>query len=277
MTSKHDSHKYFPFLIIMILCFANPVMGLEIKRGEAIQGGLVLIETTPGSTLTANGTPVMVNGKGLAVIGFHRDETDDVELIATTPAGSVSTLTLSPQQRQYKEQRIDGLPGKMVTPPEDVLARIRKDREVVIAARAHATSLDAFADEMIWPVEGIITGVYGSRRILNGEPRAPHYGIDIAASTGTPVQAPADGIIRMVEDLYFTGWTIILDHGHGLSSTFLHLDTTAVAVGQTVKSGEIIATVGSSGRSTGPHLDWRVNLFERRLDPMLIAGPMPGQ
>ena len=130
---------------------------------------------------------------------------------------------------------------------------------------------------MHWPVEGIITGVYGSRRILNGEPRAPHYGIDIAAKTGTPVKAPADGIIRMVENLYFTGWTIILDHGHGLSSTFLHLDTTEARLGQKVAAGQVIATVGSSGRSTGPHLDWRINLFERRLDPMLIAGAPPKQ
>ena len=110
-------------------------------------------------------------------------------------------------------------------------------------------------------MKGIVTGVYGSRRILNGEPRAPHYGIDIAAAKGTPVTAPADGIIRMVEDLYFTGWTIILDHGHGLSSTFLHLDTTSVRQGEMVAAGQVIATVGSSGRSTGPHLDWRINLF----------------
>ena len=122
---------------------------------------------------------------------------------------------------------------------------------------------------------GIITGVYGSRRILNGQPRAPHYGIDIAAPKGTPVIAPQDGIITMVDDLYFTGWTIIMDHGHGLSSTFLHLDQTAVEEGQTVKRGEALGTVGSSGRSTGPHLDWRINLFEKRLDPMLVAGPMP--
>ena len=111
--------------------------------------------------------------------------------------------------------------------------------------------------------------------MLNGEPRAPHYGIDIAAPKGTPVKAPADGIIRMADDLYFTGWTIILDHGHGMSSTFLHLETTAAEVGDSVSQGQVIGTVGSTGRSTGPHLDWRINVFGKRLDPMLIAGPMP--
>ena len=260
---------------LMIGVLAQPVFGLEIRRGEAVQGGLVLLQAVPGATLTADGDLLMVSAAGLAVVGFHRDDTAAVEVIATAPDGSIETLTLTPQIREYQEQRIDGLPKKMVTPPEDVLARITSDREMVIQARSHATALDAFAGDITWPVKGIVTGVYGSRRILNGEPRAPHYGIDIAAAKGTPVTAPADGIIRMVEDLYFTGWTIILDHGHGLSSTFLHLDTTSVRQGEMVAAGQVIATVGSSGRSTGPHLDWRINLFGKRLDPMLIAGPMP--
>ena len=260
---------------LMTVVLAQPVFGLEIRRGEAVQGGLVLLQAVPGATLTADGDLLMVSAAGLAVVGFHRDDTAAVEVIATAPDGSIETLTLTPQIREYQEQRIDGLPKKMVTPPEDVLARITSDREMVIQARSHATALDAFAGDITWPVKGIVTGVYGSRRILNGEPRAPHYGIDIAAAKGTPVTAPADGIIRMVEDLYFTGWTIILDHGHGLSSTFLHLDTTSVRQGEMVAAGQVIATVGSSGRSTGPHLDWRINLFGKRLDPMLIAGPMP--
>ena len=272
--------KLFMAVISMLVplmtgVLAQPVFGLEIRRGEAVQGGLVLLQAVPGATLTADGDLLMVSAAGLAVVGFHRDDTAAVEVIATAPDGSIETLTLTPQIREYQEQRIDGLPKKMVTPPEDVLARITSDREMVIQARSHATALDAFAGDITWPVKGIVTGVYGSRRILNGEPRAPHYGIDIAAAKGTPVTAPADGIIRMVEDLYFTGWTIILDHGHGLSSTFLHLDTTSVRQGEMVAAGQVIATVGSSGRSTGPHLDWRINLFGKRLDPMLIAGPMP--
>ena len=272
--------KLFMAVISMLVplmtgVLAQPVFGLEIRRGEAVQGGLVLLQAVPGATLTADGDLLMVSAAGLAVVGFHRDDTAAVEVIATAPDGSIETLTLTPQIREYQEQRIDGLPKKMVTPPEAVLARITSDREMVIQARSHATALDAFAGDITWPVKGIVTGVYGSRRILNGEPRAPHYGIDIAAAKGTPVTAPADGIIRMVEDLYFTGWTIILDHGHGLSSTFLHLDTTSVRQGEMVAAGQVIATVGSSGRSTGPHLDWRINLFGKRLDPMLIAGPMP--
>ena len=127
-----------------------------------------------------------------------------------------------------------------------------------------------------WPIKGRISGVYGSQRILNGEPRRPHFGIDIAAPTGTKVGAPADGVVTMVHpDMFFSGGTMIVDHGHGLSSAFLHLSRILVEKGDRVVQGQTIAEVGSTGRSTGPHLDWRINLFDRRLDPSLLVGPMP--
>ena len=235
----------------------------------------MLLRLDPGSSLSADGVPVMVSPEGLAVAGFHRDERNSLLLEATTPDGTVRTLRLTPRQRQYGEQRIDGLPPRMVTPPQEVLDRIERDREKVRQARNLASAISGFSQPMDWPVRGVVTGVYGTRRILNGEPRAPHYGIDIAAPRGTPVIAPADGTVRLVDDLYFTGWTVILDHGHGLSSTFLHLDEIRAVEGQRVAMGDVLATVGSSGRSTGPHLDWRINLFGKRLDPMLLAGPMP--
>lgn len=262
-------------LALTMLFFGWSAQALETVKGEAIQGGLLLLKTRPDHVLTIQGEPLMVTPEGYAVIGFHRDEDAPITIREMAPDGHWQDHVFAPKIREYPEQRIDGLPQKMVTPPDDVLARIGRDRDVVTKARAHATPISAFSTSFIWPVQGIITGVYGSRRILNGEPRAPHYGIDIAASKGTPVKAPADGIIRMAEDLYFTGWTIILDHGHGLSSTFLHLDTIDVPLGATIRQGEVIGTVGSSGRSTGAHLDWRVNLFSKRLDPMLMVGPMP--
>lgn len=261
------------FLIAMVCVM--PAQALELVRGEIKQGGMILLKTDPGYQLTAEGEPLMVSPDGFAVIGFHRDEENAITIREIAPDGTAENHVFTPAIREYIEQRIDGLPQTMVTPPADVLARIARDRDVVKKARAFATPISAFATSFIWPVRGIITGVYGSRRILNGEPRAPHYGIDIAASKGTPVLAPADGVIRMADDLYFTGWTIILDHGHGVSSTFLHLDTISAPLGTAVKQGDVIGTVGSSGRSTGAHLDWRVNLFEKRLDPMLVAGPMP--
>jgi murein DD-endopeptidase MepM/ murein hydrolase activator NlpD len=270
--------KHFSFILltaVIVLGVLNPATALEIIKGKPIQGGMMLIKTEAGHRITLNGTSLMVSQNGDAVIGFHRDETAPITLTSFDDDDPVASLTITPEKRRYEEQRIDGLPPKLVTPPEDVLARIKRDRDVVAAARAHGTAITAFLGDFDWPTQGIITGVYGSRRILNDQPRAPHYGIDIAAPIGTEVIAPQAGIIRMVDDLYYTGWTIILDHGHGVSSTLLHLDTTSVDVGATIEKGQVIGTVGSTGRSTGPHLDWRINWFNKRLDPALLAGPMP--
>ena len=271
----HFIQRTIMIAIMVITTLPWHANAIEVVRGKPIQGGMVIVKTAPGFSMTADGEPLMVTKDGFAVIGFHRDDTDKIVLESFSNGAPAKSLSIIPDQRHYKEQRINGLPKKMVTPPEDVLARIKRDRDVVGKARMHKTTIPAFLDAFDWPVHGIITGVYGSRRILNNEPRAPHYGIDIAAPTGTSVMAPQSGVIRMVEDLYYTGWTIIIDHGHGISSTFLHLDKTTVNVGDTIQKGDVIGTVGSTGRSTGPHLDWRVNWFSKRLDPSLLVGPMP--
>ena len=219
------------FLIALLYPMASAqsdTNAIEILKGQAIQGGLILIKTAPGSRLTLDDTPLMATQDGIAVIGFHRDDTAPVMVVATAPNGSVTRRQFTPQPRIYEEQRIEGLPPKMVTPPDEVVSRIKRDREMVVMARSAATPIAHFTGDFAWPAQGIITGVYGSRRILNGKPRSPHYGIDIAAPKGSPVIAPQGGIIRMVADLYFTGWTVIIDHGHGVSSTFLHLENTAV-------------------------------------------------
>ena len=163
----------------------------------------------------------------------------------------------------------------MVTPPKEVLDRIKADGKKVREARVIPAPAGDFWQGFDWPALGRISGVFGSQRILNGKPRAPHYGIDIAAPTGTPVLAPASGTITLAYDLYFSGLTVILNHGLGVNSTFLHLDDMAVKVGDVIERGELIGTLGSTGRSTGPHLDWRIDWQGRRLDAALIAGPMP--
>ena len=163
----------------------------------------------------------------------------------------------------------------MVTPPEDVIERIKRDANAVREARTRIAPLGDFVDGFDWPVSGRISGVFGSQRILNGKPRAPHYGIDIAAPKGTAVLAPASGRVTLVMDLYYSGWTILVAHGLGLNSSFLHLDQVAVSTGEQVARGALLGWVGSSGRSTGPHLDWRLDWQGRRLDAALIAGPMP--
>jgi murein DD-endopeptidase MepM/ murein hydrolase activator NlpD len=187
------------------------------------------------------------------LLGFSRDAPATSELRIEGPDGSVTRETLAVAERDYRIQRIDGLPPSKVNPrkPEEI-ARIRKDSADVGRARARDDDRQDWGQGFIWPVQGPITGVYGSQRVLNGEPRRPHFGIDIAAPTGTPVYAPAGGIVTLVvPDMFFSGGTMIIDHGHKLSSTFLHLHKMHVAVGDRVEQGDLVAEVGATGRVTG--------------------------
>ena len=178
--------------------------------------------------------------------------------------------------RRYETQRIDGLPDRMVTPGAEALKRIRRENSRIAAVRRLDTDRPHYRTGFVWPVVGTVTGVYGSRRILNGEPRRPHYGIDIAADAGTPVRSPADGVVALAaDDLYFTGGTVMIDHGFGVTTVLSHLDSVDVGAGRTVRQGDVVGAVGATGRVTGPHLDWRVNWFDARLDPALLVPPMP--
>ena len=251
----------------------DPVDGIEWRAGTAIEGGLVLAKAEAGVQLFIDDRPLPQDRDGHTIIGFHRDSDTPVRLTVRHSDGRQSSVTLTVAQRDYAVQRIDGLKRDHVTPPQDVLDRISADSAAVRAARATTdagTGASDFMNGFDMPVEGTITGVYGSQRILNGAPRQPHYGIDIAAPRGTPVLAPAAGRITLVRDLYFSGWTILMTHGLGLNSAFLHLDSVTVREGETVPRGGVIGTVGSTGRSTGPHLDWRLDWQGRRLDAALV-------
>ena len=250
--------------------------GMRLE-GQSSQGGLLRGRVAPGSAVTLDGAPVRVSEEGWFLVGFGRDAPPEAVLTATFPDGRRERRVLRIEPREYRIQRIDGLPPGKVTPrSEEELARIRAEVAMVKKARLVDDPRTDFLDGFRWPVKGRITGVYGSQRILNGQPRRPHYGIDIAVPTGTKVLAPAAGVVTLAHpDMFFSGGTLILDHGHGLSSAFLHLSRILVEVGERVAQGRPIAEVGSTGRSTGPHLDWRINLFDRRIDPMPLAGPMP--
>ena len=252
---------------------AEPGIRLD---GPRVQGGLVRGRVAPGSVVEFEGERVRVSRDGWFLIGFGRDAPPKAVLSVVFPDGRRQRYGLAVKPREYRIQRIDGLPPSKVTPSKKDLVRIRREVALVKRAREVDDLRTDFLGGFRWPVKGIISGVYGSQRILNGEPRRPHYGIDIAAPKGTKVVAPAAGVVTLVHpDMYFSGGTMIVDHGHGLSSAFLHLSRILVKKGQRVKQGQPIAEVGSTGRSTGPHLDWRINLFGRRLDAALLVGPMP--
>ena len=254
--------------------YAAEINGATVLRGDAIEGGLVMARTGAGNVVTLDDAVIPTTADGMFIIGFHRDSDQPVTIKITKPDGTTKLTELTPKQRDYHIQRIDGLQKNMVTPPDSVITRIKSDQAAVAAARQLMATTGDFWQGFDWPVTGRISGVFGSQRILNGKPRQPHYGIDIAAPRGTPVQAPASGLVTLVKDLYFSGWTVIINHGLGLNSSFLHLDHVVINIGDSVSRGDMIGTVGSTGRSTGPHLDWRLDWQGRRIDASLVAGPM---
>lgn len=253
------------------LAISWPAFALELQ-GNPAQGGLLFGDAEPGSQVWLNNQPVRVTGDGRFVLGFGREAEAKQQLRVVTPEGKNQVRELTLARRDYDIQRINGVPSRTVTPSEDHLDRIRREAAKVRDVRATDSDLTGFLQQFIWPAQGRISGVYGSQRVYNGEPRSPHYGIDIAAPKGSPVIAPAAGIVTMAEpDLFYSGGTLIIDHGYGVSSTFLHLDGFDVEPGQRVEQGEAVARVGSTGRSTGPHLDWRINWYDVRVDPATVA------
>ena len=266
-------------LLALLVLFALPVgaqAAISWQPQKLMQGQLVRGEGAQGCKVALDGQALQVDQSGRFVFGFGRDHKPSATLSAECTGQAPQSWKLSIQQREYRIQRIDGLPPSKVTPNQEALKRIRKEVAAAKAARKHRDiRADVFQD-FVWPATGPISGVYGSQRILNGEPRRPHFGIDIARPTGTPFVAPAAGIVRLVhEDMYFSGGTLILDHGHGVTSAFLHLHKAAVKEGQRVEQGELLGEIGATGRVTGPHLDWRMNWRKQRVDPELLVPPMP--
>jgi len=260
-----DSKIIKYILIIFLLNFK--VLAVEFD-GKFIQGHFIIGKTDPGIKVKIDKKQVKVSKDGYFAFGLGRDRKYDV-VITIEKDGVKEKITKRVQKRKYNIQKIDGLEEKKVTPPEEVYERIKKENKLIAEARAVDSDLDFFKDKFIIPVDdSIITGVYGSQRILNGKPKWPHYGLDFAQKEGTPVKAMLDGTVTLAQsDLYYTGGTLIFDHGHGISTLYMHMQKILVEKGQKVKQGEVIGMVGSTGRATGPHLDIRLNWFDTRLDP----------
>ena len=239
--------------------------------GEIQQGGLVVGKTSADNIVTLNDKPLSVSEKGDYVFGFSRDDKASYQLVITKPDGSKITRALTPSKREYKLQRIEGIKKSIMQPNPKAIARSQQDSKQIKIARKISSDITSFANGFIPPIKGKITGVYGSQRIYNGVPKRPHFGLDYAGNIGDPVKAPASGkILLWVPDMFYSGGTLIIDHGHGVSSTMLHLSKSYVKKGDIVNQGDVIAAVGNSGRVTGPHLDWRINWFDVKIDPALV-------
>lgn len=246
--------------------------------GSLTQGGLIRGKTLPNSRIMLEGNSVRITPNGEFVFGFGRDEKKAIELTIKLPSGKVLTKTLNVAPRDYKLQKVNGVPQKTVSPPKKALKRIKKETLLVKEARKTYSDATDFLGPFQWPLIGPITGVYGSQRIYNGVPKRPHYGLDIAAPVDTLVRAPTNATVTLAhQNMYYSGGTLIMDHGYGVSSTFIHLNEVLVSVGDKIKQGDVVAKVGSKGRSTGPHLDWRINWYGVRLDPALIMPAMPAE
>ncbi len=275
--------KYlFPLFAIAILlpqaAWADSDRTLTLD-GNFIQGGLVVGRVDPKATVEFDGRKLRVSPNGEFLFGFGRDAPPKAKLTVRMPDGYVHMQEIDVEQREYKVQRIDGLPPKKVTPPADpeLLARLKEERRKTAAARKLDLPESWFQSGWSWPAEGRISGVFGSQRILNGTPKNPHSGVDVAAPEGDPIVAPADGEVVLAEpDMYFNGNMVFIDHGHGLKTAYLHMSRIDVQVGQKVKRGEQIGAIGQTGRVTGPHLHWMMYWFDVKLDPAWVVPERPG-
>ena len=264
-----DSKIVIRLFFIAIIFTTTQLNAIEF-RGKFIQGHYIIGITDPSTKIIIDKKNVRVSKDGYFVFGIDRDRKFDL-VITKIKNNKKEKITKKILKRKYNIQKIDGLDEKKVTPPESVYKRIKDENNKIGEARSIDPDLPFVKKRFIMPVEGIISGVYGSQRILNGKPKWPHYGIDIAAKQGTMIKSSGSGTVTMAEDdLYYTGGTIIMDHGHGISTIYSHLHSVMVSVGDQINQGDIIGTVGSTGRSTGPHLDFRVNWFQTRLDPMSL-------
>ena len=240
-------------------------------RGRVEQGALLIGSVAPGTRVQLDGRAVRTTAAGVFAIGFDRDAKTEARLLLTAADGRRREEVLQVRQRTYAIQNVTGVPQRTVEPPPEQLERIRREQKLVEQARAVDSDREDFTAAFEWPLQGPISGVYGSQRIYNGKPGRPHFGVDVAAPVGTPVRAPAAAMVTLAEpDLFFSGGTLIMDHGYGVSSTFMHLSRVLVKSGEQVKAGQVVAEVGATGRASGPHLDWRINWFGVRLDPELL-------
>mgnify|MGYP001587179170 CR=1 FL=1 len=262
--------------LLSTLTFATQA---EIQlSGELKQGGLIVGKTQADNTVMLNDRVLPVSNKGDYVFAFSRDDKKKYQLKIISPDGSIEKKSLVPAKREYKISRVEGIKKSIMNPNKKANLRAKKDREMMIAVRKISSDLTDFSQGFVAPRQARITGVYGSQRFYNGIAKNPHYGVDYAGAIGSEVKAPASGkVLLWVPDMFYSGGTLVIDHGHGITSNFLHLSDSLVSVGDEVMQGQVIARVGNSGRVTGPHLDWRMNWHKVRFDPQLAMKVIPLQ
>jgi hypothetical protein len=264
-------------LIALLLFISSPAFAFDVTlTGRSEQGGLMVGTAPPGSKITFNKRTVPTAFDGRFVFGIERDAPGSVDLIVTGPDGTTEKRQLAIAPRDWKIEKVDGVPQKLVTPDPETAAKIAAENKLMAAARAKLELTPFFAGGLIRPAEGRISGVFGSQRVLNGKPMAPHSGLDIAGPIGTPVLAAADGVVALqMANMIMTGNTVVLNHGFGLQTVYIHMSAIHVTDGQRVRQGAVIGEIGMTGRANGPHLHFGVTWFDTRLDPETVLAVLP--
>ena len=277
MNSIVNLLKRISFIVPITFFYSLDAYAVTFE-GEFKQGGLLIGQVQEGQTVIYQGKTLNLTINNQFLLGLGRNAPTTTSITINSKDKEPETITLKIAARQYNIQKIEGVPAKTVSPLASDLQRIKQDASMVRESRKLVSNKQDFLKGFIKPANGPVTGVYGSQRFYNGVPKSPHYGIDYAAPIGTPVIAPADGVVTFAHnDLFYSGGTLIIDHGHGLSSTFLHLSEILVKPDQQITLGMEIAKIGATGRATGPHLDWRMNWLDQRIDPDLVLKVLPSQ
>ena len=259
---------------LLALLLSTNVLAFELD-GDFVQGGLLKGHATLTTDIYVSDRKLLRDKSGNFIIGLDRDAKSSLTVVEKV-AGETVEHRFEIKKRDYKLQKIAGISKKIMQPDPEAVARSVKESKLVKQARVRFSDSEGYKADFEWPLIGPITGVFGSQRVYNGVPKRPHYGVDVAAPTGTVANAPAPGVITLAyENMFFSGGTLIIDHGHGLTSSFLHLSKMLVQLGDRVEAGQAVAEVGATGRVTGPHLDWRMNWYNSKIDPQLLVGEMP--
>ena len=261
------------FALLLMISGAAHALSLDVPQ-TVTQGDMITgFVTPPTATVTLNDTPLHVGQDGRILFGVARDEQGPLRLTVTLNTKTIAqTLRVTP--RSWSIQTIAGLPKKFVTPNPQQQARIKADQAKIKTTRTAPITNDFLAAEgFTKPAAGPISGIFGSQRILNGIPKAPHYGLDIAGPVGTPVVAPAAGVVALVDpDMFLTGKTVMMDHGAGVYSVFIHMNDISVKAGDTLQAGSPLGTIGATGRVSGPHLHWGMTVAGTPVDPARVLG-----
>ena len=268
-------HRICSVALVVLLAVQEPASALLVS-GRIEQGGIVFGTVDKNATVILDNRQLSVSDRGRFVFGLDRDAKSTATVLVRYPDGQEVTEVLSVKQREWKIEYVDGLPNNTVMPDPDTTRRIRVEGGLIIAARKNTESLPFYETGFLLPAEGRISGVFGSQRILNGQPRSPHSGLDIAGPIGTPIRATADGIVSLVHGgMVLTGKTVMIDHGFGLDSVYIHMSEITVKEGQVIRQGDIIGKKGMTGRTNGPHLHFGLSWYGAKLDPQTVLEALP--